>query len=171
VSNISIRKATAEDLIGLDEVEDEADQLFASVFHNVAWPPAPSGLERSLLPGFILVASNSPNSEVLGFIHVLAIAGDDHIEQLSVRPSMARRGIGRALVDAAKQESLRRGRDRITLRTFADVPWNAPFYESCGFAQCDPDTDFLRGLVNLEEKSRVAAHGRRIQMKIELSDI
>ena len=163
----SIRTATAEDLELLQTIEDEADELFASVFSIVDWHPAPSGVERSRQPGFILVASDEPGSEPLGFAHVLSVPGGAHLEQLSVRPSMMRRGHGRALVAAVTTESGRRGCDRVTLRTYADIPWNAPFYGSCGFVPGDPDTDFLRGLLAVEQQLELG-HGPRVQMNYDL---
>jgi hypothetical protein len=60
---------------------------------------------------------------------------------------------------------------RLTLRTYADVPWNAPFYRSCGFVECDPDTDFLKDLVKVEQQLGMAAYGRRVQMKVELGGV
>jgi GNAT superfamily N-acetyltransferase len=171
MSNAWIRRATAGDLVLVREIEIEADRLFAAVFPEAEWQAAPSGTERSRLPGFILVASDPADSDLAGFAHVLEIDGGDHLEQLSVRPSMTRRGHGRALVEAAKRESTLRGRKRLTLRTYADVPWNAPFYRSCGFVECDPDTDFLKDLVNVEQQLGMAAYGRRVQMKVELGGV
>lgn len=165
----SVRRATDQDLVLLQGIEDEADELFASVFSIADWRPAPPGIERSQQPGFILVASDMPGSEPLGFAHVLEVPGGDHLEQLSVRPSKTRRGYGRALVEAVKAESGRRGCDRITLRTYADVPWNAPFYSSCGFVECAPDTDFLRDLSDVEQQRGLGC-GRRVQMVLDLSD-
>ena len=163
----SIRTATAEDLELLPAIEDAADELFASVFAVVDWHPATSGVERSRQPGNILVASDKQGSEPLGFAHVLSVPGGDHLEQLSVRPSMMRRGHGRALVAAVTTESGRRGCDRVTLRTYAEVPWNAPFYAGCGFIPGDPDTDFLRGLLAVEQLLTLG-HGLRVQMNYDL---
>ena len=171
MSNAWVRRATTDDLALLDEIEIEADRLFATVFPEAKWQAAPSGTERSRLPGFILVAADAADSDLVGFAHVLEIDGGDHLEQLSVRPAMTRRGYGRALVEAAKHESTIRGRKRLTLRTYADVPWNAPFYRSCGFVECDPDTDFLKDLVNVEQQCGMAAYGRRVQMKVELGGV
>ncbi len=164
----SARRATAEDLALLQEIEDEADELFASIFSIVDWRPAPPGIERSRQGGFILVANDKPGSDPLGFAHVLGIPGGDHLEQLSVRPAMTRRGHGRTLVETVKRASRRRGCKRVTLRTYADVPWNAPFYAKCGFVECDPDTNFLRDVMNVEQQ-RGLGYGRRVQMNFDLS--
>lgn len=164
-----IREATADDLDFLEAIENEADALFATVFSIVGWRPASSYATPSQQSGFILVASENPGSNPIGFAHVLEAPGSNHLEQLSVRPSAAHRGHGRALVEAVKSESRLRGCRRITLRTFADVPWNAPFYLSCGFIEHDPDSDFLRDL-SAAEQLRGLGYGRRIQMNFDLTD-
>lgn len=52
----------------------------------------------------------------------------------------------------------------MTLRTYADGPWNAPFYASCGFSDTSPGSEALRRLFDIEERLGLFAHGRRIQM-------
>ncbi|MFD4629090.1 GNAT family N-acetyltransferase [Streptomyces sp. NPDC058284] len=56
-----------------------------------------------------------------------------HIEQVSVYPRAARRGVGRALIEHAAVQARARGATALTLTTFADVPWNAPYYARIGF--------------------------------------
>jgi GNAT superfamily N-acetyltransferase len=56
-----------------------------------------------------------------------------HIEQVSVHPDHAGRGLGRALIDAAAAWVRQHGLAALTLTTFADVPWNAPYYARLGF--------------------------------------
>ncbi|MCI4656702.1 GNAT family N-acetyltransferase [Cryobacterium zhongshanensis] len=165
-----IRRATAEDLVALQEIEDAADGLFASVFSIADWQPAPSGVERSRHPGFILVASTEPDSRPVGFAHVIEIPGGNHLEQLSVVPSQTGHGYGRALVEAVKTESTQLGRTRVTLRTYVDVAWNAPFYATCGFAESVPDNDFLRNLLSVERQSGLG-YARRVQMTCDLSSV
>ena len=164
-----VRQATADDLELLEAIENEADALFATVFSIDGWRPAPSYSKPSQQNGFILVASDRPGSDAIGFAHVLVVRGSGHLEQLSVRPSAAHRGHGRALVEAVKSESRLRGCKRVTLRTFADVPWNAPFYLSCGFIERDPDSGFLRDLL-VTEQQRGLGYGRRVQMNFDLTD-
>ncbi|PWC07173.1 GNAT family N-acetyltransferase [Mycetocola zhujimingii] len=164
-----VRQARADDLEILEAIENEADALFVSVFSIAGWRPAPSYAKPSQENGFILVASDTLGSDAIGFAHVLEVPGGGHLEQLSVRPSAARRGHGRALVEAVKSESRLRGYERVTLRTFAHVPWNAPFYLSCGFIERDPDSDFLRDLL-LAEQQQGLGYGRRVQMNFDLTD-
>ena len=59
--------------------------------------------------------------------HVLTVNG------IAVDPEHQRRGVGRALLDAAAAEALRRGARRLTLRMFAPNTAARRLYESAGF--------------------------------------
>jgi GNAT superfamily N-acetyltransferase len=84
------------------------------------------------------------------------VDGNVHIEQVSVHPDHARRGLGRALLDHAGERARADGVPALTLTTFADVPWNAPYYLRCGFRILDESrwTPGLRAI-----RQREAAHG------------
>ena len=123
-----VRPATAADLERLAAVEALGDALFETVFGELDWPPPPSGDERAAEPGFILVVGEP----VVGFAHVLTLGGGWHLEQLAVDPAHGRRGLGSALIDGVCREVAFCGGRQVTLRTFDDVPWNAPFYARTG---------------------------------------
>jgi GNAT superfamily N-acetyltransferase len=118
----AIRFATEADVDALAAIEDDADRLFLERFHPETWSPAPSGRSRAEQPGFLLVAAEHEDGEAEGFAHVLEVDGGAHLEQLAVRLASARLGYGGALVRAALAEAGCRGYDRVTLRTYADVP-------------------------------------------------
>ncbi len=65
-------------------------------------------------------------------------------------------------------EAQHRGYDQLTLRTYAEVPWNAPFYASCGFIESEPSSDFHRDLIVVELQDGLARYGARIQMTAHL---
>ena len=156
-----IRPVTPRDRELLAPLEEAADAVLTDLLRPDRWLPAESGEARAAQPGFILVAE--VNGIVVGFVHVLEIDGA-HLEQLSVHPSHARRGLGRALVIAAQAEAGRRGHERITLRTFRDVAFNAPFYATVGFVESAPSTEFERSLVEVETRLGLDRYGPRIQM-------
>lgn len=81
--------------------------------------------------GLLFVATSE--GEVVGF--AMAQDRDDclHLAVMAVHPAHARRGLGRKLVLAIVEEAAKRARAGVTLTTFADLPWNGPFYESVGF--------------------------------------
>jgi len=158
-----VRSAGPQDFSAIESIENAADQLFIRRFEPSDWPGALSGADRAATPGFLLVAELD-ETEVAGFVHVLEVEDICHIEQLSVAPSHARQGLGRALLDAAKQQARRRGYSQVSLRTYADVPWNAPFYASAGFIEAKPVTEFHRSLVGVDSALGLDAFGRRVHM-------
>ena len=155
-----VRLATAADLPGLAAVEASGDTLFETVFDEVHWPPPASGKERAAEPGFLLVTGEP----VVGFAHVLELGGGWHLEQLVVDPAHGRRGLGTSLVDGVCREVTLRGGREVTLRTFADVPWNAPFYERQGFVELEAEPDWMAPLRAAEERLGLTRLGRRIAM-------
>ena len=166
---VVIRAARPDDLPGLQRIEAAADELLVERFDAEEWPPPATPAERAALPGFILVVERADAaSSVVGFAHVLEVDGHAHLEQLSVLPEYGRRGFGRMLVAAAKEEARRRGYQSITLRTYLDVPWNAPFYATCGFRVSISSTAFLRSLLDVEARLGLERYGRRVQMTAHL---
>jgi ribosomal protein S18 acetylase RimI-like enzyme len=68
-----------------------------------------------------------------------------HVEQVSVHPRAARRRLGRSLIDHLAGVAREDGVPALTLTTFAEVPWNAPYYERLGF-RVVPDAELTPGL-------------------------
>ncbi|MDF2443235.1 MAG: hypothetical protein JWR01_1438 [Subtercola sp.] len=162
-----VRFAQSTDFEAIEKIENDADEILISELAPDEWAPAPTGAARASEPGFILVAEL--DGRVVGFVHVLEAEGVCHLEQLSVAPRDARKGMGRMLVEAAKREAGIRGHSLISLRTFADVPWNAPFYATAGFVEEEPTTHFHRSLVGVEAEHGLDRHGRRVHMVAHLA--
>lgn len=100
-------------------------------------------------------------------MHVLDFDGRFHLEQLSVLPQAQRRGIGAGLLAAAEAEVMQRDGSTITLRTFAEVPFNAPFYRRHGYT----DAELPVALVFLIEAERAAGlldAGERVTLAKQL---
>lgn len=157
---MTIRPATREHADLLTEIEREADQQFVPLFGPLDWRPTP-GTWRLGVRGFVLVAGDP----VVGFAHVLELEGIAHLEQLAVRPSEQRRGTGTALVRAAQAEAARRGYDVISLCTYAEVPWNAPFYRRLGFEELADLAPVHRAMREKEERMGLLEHGPRVVMR------
>lgn len=72
-----------------------------------------------------------------------------HLDQVSVDPAFAGRGLGRQLMAAAEQWGREQGSSAMTLTTFADVAWNGPYYRRLGWrelaaAELRPDLAAIR---------------------------
>jgi GNAT superfamily N-acetyltransferase len=156
------------DFEAVEAIENSADTILVEHLGASTWWPAPSAAARSADPGFMLLADGDTTGKPLGFAHVLEVDTIAHLEQLSVLPEFGRRGYGRRLVRAAAHEAHLRGHKQLTLRTFADVPWNAPFYKKCGFAETEPETPFHLDLLVAEEKLGLSTLGKRVQMTLRL---
>jgi GNAT superfamily N-acetyltransferase len=89
------------------------------------------------------------------------VDGCAHVEQVSVAPSHARRGLGAALIDHLGTP--------VTLTTFRDVPWNAPYYERLGFTVVEPADQGpqLAALVRAEA-ARIPGDAPRVAMRRNL---
>ena len=164
-----VRFADARDLSRLADIENAADALLIEYLQPEEWPLAPDGIARASMGGFILVVATVEDADPVGFVHVLESDGNAHLEQLSVLPEHGRTGFGRTLVESAMAEAARRGYGSITLRTFATVPWNGPFYRSCGFVESQPESPFHCALEQAEISAGLEKQGRRIQMTAQLS--
>lgn len=105
----------------------------------------------------------------VGYVQIDEVDGAAHVEELAVLPNRMRSGIGTALLTAACDWAAAEGYRAITLTTFADVAWNAPFYAARGFTVID---DLTPGLAARRERERdlgLDAVGRRVVMRRALT--
>jgi ribosomal protein S18 acetylase RimI-like enzyme len=131
----AVRPARAEDGPALREIERVT--MTAAASPAPAPPEVPDFFRRGLEPVDVLVAEDG--GAVVGYVtleqswpvaahgHVLDVAG------LGVHPAHQRRGIGRALVEAAAAEAARRGARKLSLRVLAPNLAARGLYASCGF--------------------------------------
>ncbi|MCQ1995168.1 GNAT family N-acetyltransferase [Arthrobacter sp. zg-Y1171] len=126
--------------------------------------PPPATVPELAASLHILVAGNPP----VGFARLKEVDGQAHLEQLSVHPGAAGAGVGRALVEAALGWARQRGYTSMTLCTFAEVPFNAPFYASCGFEIVTHPVGGLAALRTHERQLGLDALGERVAMRRDL---
>jgi GNAT superfamily N-acetyltransferase len=131
-----ITLAEPADLPDLPEIERRACELFRQLPLTAALPLdcTPdrdfAGAQRA---GRLWVARLHPHAPPVGFALVTRVGDEWHLQEMDVLPEHGRRGLGRALLAAACEWVRAQGGSTLTLTTFRDVPWNAPFYERCGF--------------------------------------
>jgi GNAT superfamily N-acetyltransferase len=157
-----IRRARPEEFALLREIEFKADKLFETVgigpFVN---DEAEDHFGQAAL---VLLVGDPP----LGFVCVELVDGIPHIWQLAVDPDHGRHGLGRALMQAARDWARSEGFDAITLTTYRDVPWNRPFYESLGFVVMEALTPELVESRRHESAIGAVDFGPRVAMRLAL---
>jgi ribosomal protein S18 acetylase RimI-like enzyme len=166
-----IRPASYEDLEPIQDVERSAGQRFAGIgMAEIAADPPPrlSDLQGSCDAGLAWVAAEA-GSPLVAYLVAEPVDGGLHIEQVSVHPDYARRGIGRSLMEQAAVEAVSRGLRSLTLTTFAEVPWNAPYYATCGFSIL-AEREWTQGLRAIRDRESSLGLDRwpRVCMRREL---
>ena len=132
---ISIRQwLPDDDLATLVEVDRAAGELFAA--YGLDLPPDDPA---ALLSEVAAVLVAEVESAVVGFAALDEADALGYLAELAVLPAFGRRGVGSALLSAACSWAVRRGFPAITLTTFTDVPWNAPWYLARGFGPFPAD--------------------------------
>ncbi len=160
-AGITIRPAEPSDLPALQEIEVAAGEQFRALgMADVAddEPPTIEDLSVFQADGRALVAVEGPGRPV-GYLLLEKLGRDAHIEQVSVHPGFARRGIGSALLEAAAAWGRSQGLGSLTLTTFAQVPWNAPYYRRLGFRDLQK-ADLGRELAGVRDREAAAGLAR-----------
>ncbi|MGI3229270.1 GNAT family N-acetyltransferase [Streptomyces sp. GTA36] len=167
-----IRLATPADLPLLQDIERAAGEPFRTLgMTEIAddEPPALDLLERFRKAGHAWIAEadgeESEGGEAeddgdagrpVAYLIGEPVDGAFHIEQVSVHPDAAHRGVGRALIAYAADRARDQGLTGLTLTTFTEVPWNAPYYERIGFRPLT-DPELTPGLRKI--RATEAEHG------------
>ncbi len=155
-NEVRIRCAELRDIDAMREIERRAGALFAAIgMSSVADddPPTESQLINAIETGSAWVMENDVGDAVVAYLFAEQVDGATHIDQVSVLPEFAHRRIGQALLEEAARWALRHGSQALTLTTFRDVPWNAPYYEGLGFGVLSADElgPELKAVVNAED--------------------
>lgn len=132
-----IRLAKQSELLLLNDVESAAAQIFHNTKYALEIDQQPLSLElleQQQLQNLVWIAVNKSDRPV-GFAVVLIIDSLVHLHELSVAPQYARQGIGTKLAQKVINWAKQANFPGITLSTFSDIPWNAPFYIKLGFRE------------------------------------
>lgn len=163
-----ITQATEAHLSALPEIELLAARLFAGyeLPQTILEETTPlEELRAAMHDGYLWVALAAELP--VGFAHAELLGPALHLEELDVHPAHGRRGLGRALVETVCACARAQGREAVTLTTFRDVPWNAPFYQRLGF-HCIPAAALspeLQQRVDAEAARGLPAHRRVVMIK------
>jgi len=168
VSAAPIRPPRRDELEALVAIEREAGALFKTIgMPEIAYddPGTVPELEPFRADGRAWVAIDADDRPIA---YLISAVVDDcaHVEQVSVAPAHARRGLGAALVDYLAAVAAAEGRPAVTLTTFRDVPWNAPYYERLGFhVVAAPDQGPELAALVAEEARRIPGDAPRVAMR------
>jgi GNAT superfamily N-acetyltransferase len=160
----TIRPAGAEDLVHLPAIELAAGELFveAGVGGTVSAMSIPE-LESALLEGGRVVATG-PRGLPVGFVVLKTVNGSSHIAEMDVHPQHGRKGLGGALLHAVVEQARAQGHGTVTLTTYADLPWNGPFYARRGFVVV-PCAQWTPSMAALAAEEGVAPGSGRVLMQ------
>lgn len=162
--------ATPQHLPAIPAIERSAASLFGEGF--------PPELREHTTPQSVLLAAQSegrlwvaiaPDGELVGCVCVVLEGAGVHLGELDVLPAHGRRGIGTALVKTAECWARSHGYSEITLTTYRDLPFNAPFYARLGFSIV-PESEWDMGLRRLfeEEAGLESERAKRVVMRMLL---
>jgi GNAT superfamily N-acetyltransferase len=152
-----IRTAVPADLPVFQDIERSAGECFRDIgMPGIAEdePLSITELSAFLHAGLAWSAVEADDRPVA---YLIAEPVDDalHIEQVSVHADWAHRRIGRALLERAAERAIADRLAALTLTTFTEVAWNAP-YARCGFEPI-PEAALTPGLRKI--LANEAAHG------------
>ncbi|MGG7566382.1 GNAT family N-acetyltransferase [Rhodovulum sp. DZ06] len=165
-----IRGAREDDAPALARIYWRAGALFIDTAHPEVVdpdPPAAALFARLARQGALLVAAAGGDRPAgfLGWMPATLLDGTPalHVGELDMDPALHGRGGGTMLLRAAEALARRTGRGAVTLSTFIDVPWNAPFYARRGYHVMDPADwpPVCRG-----EVERMAAAGQDVSARV-----
>jgi GNAT superfamily N-acetyltransferase len=169
--SVRIRAARLAELPALQGIERAAGWMFRDIgMPEIAqynpWPlPVMAACQAA---GRIWVVADE-SDEPVAYLMADLVDGCLQVDQVAVRPDSARRGLGRALLDHAANQAAAKGLPAMTLTTFAYVPWNAPYYDRCGFRILD-DAEITPGLRAIRDREAALGMDRwpRVCMRRDL---
>lgn len=139
VERILIRPATESDIAALPGIERRAASIFSPEYLPCNLADVVISPEHHLEAqrcGLLLVAL-ADGIRPVGFAHTVLHGDCLHLLEIDVDPDWQKQGIGSALLNGVRDLALQLGCNSVTLTTYRDVPWNAPWYAKMGFNEID----------------------------------
>jgi GNAT superfamily N-acetyltransferase len=163
---ILFRFGETAELQALCEIDLDAGELFERAGLELSLPDDHEYLVaererwRRCLEARTTIIATDLRGRAVGFAAVDLLDGEPYLEQLSVRASHMRRGIGSALIHSALDIARNGSAATLWLTTYAHLPWNRPFYELHGFSVMPERRCGAEILRELEQQRRWLPHPR-----------
>jgi len=154
--NLTVRPTCIDDVAALPAIERAAGERFRD-YSDLAWLADGEVISAEQHLGYVergLSWLALANDHPVGFILAEAHPSSLFIVELSVDLDWQGKGIGRQLIACVADHARNRGLTALTLTTFRNVPWNAPFYARLGFEKMTTLTPELR-----QKREEETAHG------------
>lgn len=139
--SIVIRPALAADIPALAAVERSAAAAFLAA-PGLEWIAASEPTPASFLQGCLekgrLWVADDEYGTLCAFLAAQEQGSHIFIVELSVALASQRRGIGTRLMAAVEAHARQLGAQALTLTTYRDLAWNAPYYARLGYAEVEP---------------------------------
>ena len=129
-AEIAILPMTEHDLLEVVEIEEQSG---LSRWGWAAYYAELQGHNRSLMLIARAKGREAENSQVVGYIAARAAAGELHINNVAVRESYRRNGIGGLLLSRAIEEGKRLGASSAFLEVRSGNLAAQSLYQKCGF--------------------------------------
>ena len=173
VDSYSLRPARAAEFRQLQQIERAAAQRFPPGRVNPDDTLGEASLANHLYARWLFCVATYQSGAAaasdmpVGFIAAVPVADLLYLKELSVHPAHGQRGLGRRLLRFCVARARRQQFSVVALTTFADLPWNAPFYRRLGFTDCD-ETTLPAFLAAQLDDERCSGLSQRIAMQLSL---
>ena len=130
---VAFRAARPDEIETIRSIERASAQRFLGLMDALAADePSPATvLAARIASGGLLVATDG--DDLVAFVMFEAVEDRAYVEQIDVLPAYEGRRIGAALLDVVSGRARKAGLKGLSLSTFREVPWNAPYYRWLGF--------------------------------------
>lgn len=130
----TVRPARDDDVPLLPAIDLAAAELFRDTpFAFVAADATSVESLRAYHAQHLLWVVADSEDRPVGFAMARVVDDAVYLAELSIDPAYGRRGLGTLLIETVSEWARQAGYPAVTLSTFRDIAWNAPFYERRGF--------------------------------------
>lgn len=133
---LNLRNTTTADIPTLQTLEALAAQRFLAIPELAILAHSEvtdSQLHEQCIIQRLSWLVEDARGSVLGFCYAQELADSLYLAEISSHPAARGMGVGHMLVAHTRKIAADRGLPGVTLTTYRDIPWNAPWYQRQGF--------------------------------------